>query len=166
MTRILRTLCVTAIAGGSVGAQDGSKNVLDRFPEGAGREDATSTCSACHTLSRVAANHRTKAQWAQTVKTHESRGLKLEPEEAAPIVQYLAAYFGPVVNLNTATEAEIADLPGVSTKMAASVVQFRNQHGPIKKVDDLDDVEGFSSPLLTKIKNRLSTGAEAGASKE
>ena len=160
MVKILRTLSSIVIATGGACAQDNSKNVLDRFPEAEGREEVTSTCSACHTLSRVAVNHRSKAQWAQTVKVHEGRGLKLEPEESAPIVKYLAAYFGPVVNVNSATEAEVAELPEVSGKMAAAVVQYRQQHGLFKNIDALGEVEGFTPEVRAKLKNRLSAAAE------
>ena len=138
-----------ALAAGTIHAQD-------RFPDAEEKQQVTTTCSACHPLSRVAANHRTEAQWAQTVKVHEGRGLKLDPEDAKPIVRYLAAYFGPLVNLNTATAAEIAELPGVTKKMADAIVQHRERHGPFQKVDDVASVEGFPAALLPKIRNRLS----------
>jgi competence protein ComEA len=128
----------------------------DRFPDAEEKEQVTTTCSACHTLARVAANHRTEAQWTQTIKVHEGRGLKLDPEDAKPIVRYLAAYFGPLVNLNTATAAELAELPGVTKKIAEAIVQYRERHGPYQNVADVSGVEGFPAALLPKIRNRLS----------
>src|SRR5579871_4144886 len=147
----------------AVCAQENNKNVLDKFPDAEGKEEVTTTCSACHALSRVSANHRTQAQWAQTVKVHEGRGLKLEADEAAPIIKYLAAYCGPMVNINNAPEAEIADLPGVTKKMAAAVVQYRREHGLFPSAEGLDKVEGFDATVMAKIRNRVSTGEEPKA---
>jgi competence ComEA-like helix-hairpin-helix protein len=160
MTAGFRTSAIALVAACIAGSQESSKNVLDKFPDAEEKEVVTSTCSACHTLSRVAANHRDQMQWAQTVKIHEGRGLKLDPEDAKPIVRYLAAYFGPLVNINQATASEFADLPGVSNKMADAAVHYRNEHGPYQSTGDLSAVEGFSPAVLTRLRNRLSTGAE------
>ena len=146
---MMRVLAWVVLAGVVAAAQD-------RFPDDDDKEQVTTTCSACHTLARVAANHRTQPQWAQTVKVHEGRGLKLDPEDAKPIVRYLATYFGPLVNLNTATAAELAELPGVTRKIADAIVQHRERHGPFQKVDDVAGVDGFPASLLPKIRNRLS----------
>jgi comEA protein len=61
-----------------------------------------------------------------------------------------------VVNINTATVAEIAFLPGIGEKTAAAVVAHREQNGPFKKTTDLMQVKGIGdrtferlSPYLT-----------------
>src|SRR5215472_4035105 len=114
MSAGFRIFSVAVLAAAIAAGQENSNSVLDKFPDADEKELVTSTCSACHTLSRVAANHRDQAQWAQTIKNHESRGLKLDPEDAKPIVRYLAGWFGPLVNINLGTASEFADLPGVS----------------------------------------------------
>ena len=158
--RSVGALASVLLASSTLWTQETARNITDKFPDAEEKETVTSTCSMCHTLARVAANHRDKAQWAQTVKVHESRGLELEPEEATVIVTYLAAYFGPVVNLNTATAAELRALPHVDGKLAEGVIQYREKHGPFKKLEDLTRVEGFEPGLLAQVKNRLSTGSE------
>jgi competence ComEA-like helix-hairpin-helix protein len=134
-------------------------NILDRFPESADRETVTSTCSACHTLARVAANNRDKSQWTQTVKAHDSRGLKLEADETAVVVRYLSAYFGPKVYLNTATAEELAGLPHMDKELAGKVIRYRGEHGPFKSADDVIGVIGAEA--FSQAKNRLAVDAGA-----
>jgi len=133
------------------------KNILDRFPESEDKETVTSTCSACHALARVAANNRDQAQWTQTIKAHNTRGLKLEPDEIAVIVRYLSTYFGPKVYLNTASADELSALPHIDKKLAESLVRYREQHGPFKSVDDVIPLIG--ADIFAQVKNRLAIGA-------
>jgi competence protein ComEA len=59
--------------------------------------------------------------------------------------------FSGHLNLNTATAEEIDELPGVSTKKALLVVDYRKDH-PFKTVDELDNVKGFSAKSIEKLK--------------
>lgn len=43
----------------------------------------------------------------------------------------------PVVNLNTATVADLQQLTGVGAKKAQKIVDYRNEHGDFKSVSDL-----------------------------
>jgi competence ComEA-like helix-hairpin-helix protein len=136
-------------------------NPADRFPEAEGKEEVTTTCSACHTLVRVMTNRRTAKAWGATVKIHQQqRGLKLETDEIPTIVNYLGAWFGPMVNINTATADDLADLPQVGKKVGEAIVAYREKKGPFKSIDDLTLVEGFPPDLLPKLKQRLETGAK------
>ncbi len=127
--------------------------IADRFPDSEDKETVTSTCSACHTLARVAANNRSSAQWAQTIKAHDSRGLKLDSDEASVIVRYLGTYFGPKVYLNTATADELSALPHFGKKVAETVVRYREQHGPFKDAEELTKVVGADT--FSQVKNRI-----------
>jgi competence ComEA-like helix-hairpin-helix protein len=145
------------LTGSLAWAQASSKNILDRFPESEDKETVTSTCSACHTLARVAANNRDASQWTQTVKAHNTRGLKLEPDEVPPIVRYLSTYFGPKVYLNTASAEELSTLPHFDKKLAETVVHYREQHGQFKSVDEAIPLIGADT--FAQVKNRLFVGA-------
>lgn len=54
---------------------------------------------------------------------------------------------GPV-NLNTATADELDALPGVGPSTAASIVAYRDQHGPFGSVEGLLDVRGIGPAKL------------------
>jgi competence ComEA-like helix-hairpin-helix protein len=145
------------LTGSLAWSQATPKNILERFPESEDKETVTSTCSACHTLARVAANNRDKAQWTQTIKAHNTRGLKLEQDEIDVVVRYLSTYFGPKVYLNTATAEELTALPHIDKKLADTLISYRQQHGPFKSPDDVVNVIGADT--FAQVKNRLVTGA-------
>jgi comEA protein len=56
-----------------------------------------------------------------------------------------------VVNINTATAAEIAFLPGIGEKTAAAVVAHREQNGPFKKTTDLMQVKGIGDRTFERL---------------
>ncbi len=60
------------------------------------------------------------------------------------------------VNINTATAAELMELPGVGAKKAEAILNYRNQHGPFKRVNDLDHVKGIGAKMLAKMKPYVS----------
>ena len=60
------------------------------------------------------------------------------------------------VDLNTADERTLADLPGIGPTLAERIVEFRTLNGPFASVDGLADVAGITpqrldalAPLLT-----------------
>ncbi|MFH0903198.1 MAG: helix-hairpin-helix domain-containing protein [Pseudomonadota bacterium] len=69
-----------------------------------------------------------------------------ETAEAAPAM---------VININTATEEELMQLPGVGPAKAAAIVEWRKKHGQFKKVDDLVRVRGFGRKTLLRLKAKL-----------
>jgi len=70
---------------------------------------------------------------------------------------------GPV-NLNSATAAQIAELPGIGPKTADLVVQYRQKNGPFKKIEEIMNVKGIGEKSFLRIKDRL-TVADAKVEK-
>ncbi len=60
------------------------------------------------------------------------------------------------ININTATAAELMELPGVGAKKAEAILNYRNQHGAFKRVNDLDHVKGIGAKMLAKMKPYVS----------
>ena len=56
-----------------------------------------------------------------------------------------------LVNLNTATEAELDTLPDVGPVTATSILQWRDQHGGFTSVDELLEVDGIGEVTLGKL---------------
>jgi competence protein ComEA len=65
-----------------------------------------------------------------------------------------------IVNLNSATVAEIASLPGIGPKTADLVVQYRTKNGPFKKIEEIMNVRGVGEKSFLKIKDRLTVAAQ------
>ncbi len=58
----------------------------------------------------------------------------------------------PKYALNTATEKELAMIPGVTPAKARSIVSFRKKNGPFANVDVLKKVAGFKRMDAQKFK--------------
>ena len=60
-----------------------------------------------------------------------------------------------VVNLNTATAAELEKLPGIGAKTAARIVEYRQKKGPFKKPEELMNVQGIGEKSFLKLKSQI-----------
>jgi len=59
---------------------------------------------------------------------------------------------GGLVNINTATETELEELPGVGPVTANEIVAYRTEHGPFPSVDSLDDVSGIGPATMDQLR--------------
>jgi competence protein ComEA len=50
----------------------------------------------------------------------------------------------PLINLNTATPAELEKLPGIGQALAARIVEHRQRYGRFRRVEHLLMVRGIS----------------------
>ncbi|MGP9501382.1 helix-hairpin-helix domain-containing protein [Specibacter sp. AOP5-B1-6] len=58
-----------------------------------------------------------------------------------------------LINVNTATAAELDALPGIGPVLAERIVDWRTEHGPYASVDALDGVSGIGAKLLAGIRD-------------
>lgn len=61
------------------------------------------------------------------------------------------------VNLNTASAAELARLPGIGPSKAQAIVAFRAKE-PFARPDDLRKVKGIGDKLYESIKDQVTVG--------
>jgi len=59
------------------------------------------------------------------------------------------------VDVNTATNAELEQLPGVGPKIAAAIVEHRSANGPFRSVEDLLLVKGIGPKKLEALRNSI-----------
>ncbi|OPX04686.1 helix-hairpin-helix domain-containing protein [Geobacillus proteiniphilus] len=62
---------------------------------------------------------------------------------------------GPQVAVNTATEEELMQLPGIGPAKAKAIIAYREEHGPFQRVEDLLNVTGIGEKTLEKLKPYL-----------
>jgi competence protein ComEA len=79
-----------------------------------------------------------------------------KPPSPARSVAKLAP--GAVVNINTASAAELDTLPGIGAKTAALIVEYRQKNGPFKKIEELMNVRGVGEKNFLKLKPQITVG--------
>ncbi|HFI0265208.1 TPA: helix-hairpin-helix domain-containing protein [Streptococcus suis] len=57
-----------------------------------------------------------------------------------------------LVNLNTATEADLQTISGIGAKRAADIIAYREVNGGFKSVDDLNNVSGIGDKTMESIR--------------
>lgn len=61
---------------------------------------------------------------------------------------------GGMIDLNTASAAELEELPGVGPSIAQRILEHREKNGPFTSVDSLLEVSGIGPATLEKIRER------------
>ena len=73
-----------------------------------------------------------------------------------------AAKAGDLINLNTASSAELQTLPGIGEKTAARIIEYRQKNGAFKKIEELMNVQGIGEKVFLKLKPQLTVAAKPG----
>lgn len=60
---------------------------------------------------------------------------------------------GGLIDVNTASAAELEALPGIGEVLAQRIVDHRTEHGPFSSVEDLLDVSGIGEAILEDIRD-------------
>lgn len=60
------------------------------------------------------------------------------------------------ININTATEAELCNIPGIGATRAAAIAAYRESHGGFQKPEDIMKVNGIKEGMYEKIKDSIS----------
>lgn len=60
------------------------------------------------------------------------------------------------ININTATAAQLCDIPGVGATRAAAIIAYRESHGGFHKPEDIMKVDGIKEGMYEKIKDSIS----------
>ena len=59
------------------------------------------------------------------------------------------------VNINEATRAQLMKLSGVGPGTADRIISYRQAHGPFRRAQDLEKVEGVGKGVLEKNEGRI-----------
>lgn len=71
--------------------------------------------------------------------------------ESKPAAAPARAPGGSLLDLNTATAAQLEELPGIGPVRAADIVRYRSAH-PFQSVDELTNISGIGPKTLEKIR--------------
>lgn len=94
---------------------------------------------------------RRVAQRSMARKPAKKAPAKKAPAKKAPAKKTVEG----VVNINTATESELAKLPGIGPTKAERIVEYRKKRGPFRRVRDLRRVKGIGRMTIKRLGRHL-----------
>lgn len=59
------------------------------------------------------------------------------------------------INLNSATKEQLTTITGIGDKKADLILQYRQEHGQFKSIDDLKNINGFGDKTVDKLRDQL-----------
>lgn len=59
------------------------------------------------------------------------------------------------INVNTAGAAELDKLPGIGVVYANRIIQYREQNGSFKSIEDIKKIKGIGESTFSKIKDQI-----------
>lgn len=60
-----------------------------------------------------------------------------------------------LININTANEGELSTLPGIGEAMSKRIIEYRENNGAYKKIEDIKKVKGIGEVKFDKIKDKI-----------
>lgn len=65
-----------------------------------------------------------------------------------------------LLNINTASRAELTELPGIGETIAQRIIDYREAHGGFSSIEELEQVSGIGSKRLDAIRDYITVGDE------
>ncbi len=76
------------------------------------------------------------------------------PTDSTPTTDPTAA----LIDINTASVAELDELPGIGPVLAQRIVDYRDANGPYRSVDELEAVDGISATTVEELRPLITAG--------
>ena len=151
---IALTLAFACFTGGFFAGRKGTVNVvtlapqsnepisvLAQLPAGAGETEA---------LPPAAQPDQTTAQAMSSSETTETAVTQNEQTQPG------APKGGDgKININTASQGELTDLPGIGDTLAGRIIDYRQKHGSFLQVEDIRSVSGIGEKRYDAIKELI-----------
>lgn len=59
------------------------------------------------------------------------------------------------ININSASPAELAQLPGIGPELAGRIVDYRRKNPPFKKIEELMIIKGIGRKTFDRLRDRI-----------
>lgn len=63
-----------------------------------------------------------------------------------------------LININSATAAELEELPRIGEALAGRIITFREENGPFRSIEDLGNVSGIGEKMLEALRPLVKVG--------
>ena len=68
-----------------------------------------------------------------------------------------------VVNINTASQAELESLQGIGSAKAKAIIEYREKNGSFASIDELGKVSGIGSGTIKQLRDVVAVEADKSA---
>lgn len=79
-------------------------------------------------------------------------------EPATPASIGLRSPGSGLIDINTATEEQLDELPGIGPAIAGRIVAYREANGPFARIEELARVDGISPAMVDELRALITTG--------
>ena len=136
-----------------------SAGQVRQLPDGPGKAETQKLCSQCHELDKAFSLSQDRAGWQRTIEKMTGFGMKGAEQELSAVLEYLVKNLPadelPKINVNKAEAIELESGLTLKRSQAAAIIQYRNQHGVFKSIEDLKKVPGVDVEKIEAKKDRL-----------
>lgn len=80
------------------------------------------------------------------------------PATAEPAVAAGASESSDLIDINSASAAELDELDGIGQAIAERIIEYRSANGPFKAPEDLRNVKGIGPALFDKLADQITVG--------
>ena len=126
------------------------------LPQGARIQDGISAAGGF-----LADAEKTNINLAQSLEDGEKLDIPYiegaSPVLATPVPEVVSAT-SELVNINTASIAELDTLPGIGPTTAQKIIDYRDQNGPFLNIEDIINVSGIGPASYERLKDLITVG--------
>jgi competence protein ComEA len=149
---------VLTFFAGDVWASLSARQVRE-LPDGPGKAETRKLCSQCHELDKAFTLSQDRTGWQSTIEKMVGFGMKGTEQEMSAVLEYLVKNFPadelPKINVNKAAAIDFESGLSLKRSQATAIIQYRDQHGPFKSIEDLKKVPGVDAEKIEAKKDRL-----------
>lgn len=141
-----------------------NKPGVQHMPAGTRVKDAIEKCGGlsdqadANLINLALPLHDGMQIWVPAVQTGEGDS----PAYSGTVEDHLVVTEGQLININTASQAELETLSGIGPVLAGAIIQFRRENGPFEKTSDIQSVAGIGPATYEKIKSSITVGGSSG----
>jgi competence protein ComEA len=136
---------------------EGDDEEAKNLPSGAGKDSVVKVCLSCHGAGNFRQLRLNQDGWSDKVADMVDKGAQPSDTETAAVIAYLAQYFGPdsKINVNTAPFQEIKAVLKLSAKETQAMLDYRQQNGPFKAVEEMEKIPGVPAEKVEAQKEKI-----------
>lgn len=98
---------------------------------------------------------KSRDDWGAVIDEMTTEGAQATDDEFSQIIDYLVANFPEKIDVNNAPARLFETVLELSTKESDAVIQYREQKGVFKSLDDFEKVPGLDAKKIQEHKDRI-----------